>query len=234
MYFGIVVGICSAQTDTDMKGKKIKKQEVGRLLKDFAGKMDKSIFDSIPYEPYGKEEFYRLSDNRILFKLDEGDGVLYNSLEDILEIYSTDWVAKIPKADEKFLTQIPALVKELRDTLKLNLRMSDKLNDLSKLDSAIRTRGGITSVNAYEHLLPLVAYCGQVMVNETGGKWEVKRENEGEPQLFVKGPDGKLYDPYNPVLAEITDASDDFSFAGIIEYLVKPPFKLKVVGGRDQ
>jgi hypothetical protein len=229
--FVSVFNICFSQHD--MKGKKIKKKEVEKLIKEFGGRVDRSILDSVPLDLYGDEEIYRLSDNRILFKLDEGDGMLYNSLKDILEIYSTDSVAKIPKADEKFLIQIPALVKELSDTLKLNLKMSDKLNDLSKLDSAIRARGGITSVNAYEHLLPLVAYCGQVMVNETGGIWEVKRENEGEPQLFVKGSDGKVYDPYNRVLALITDAEDDFSFEGIIEYLVKPPFKLKPAGGRD-
>ena len=217
-----------------MKGKKIKKTEVEQLVKEFGGRVDRGILDSIPLDLYGNEEIYRLSNNRILLKLDKGDGMLYNSVKDILEIYSTNWLARIPKADEKFLKHIPVLIEALSDTLKLNLKSSDRLADLSKLDSAILERGGITSVNAEDHLLQLAAYCGQVVVNETGGIWVVKRENGGGPQLFVKGADGKLYDPYNTVLAEITDASDDFSFAGIIEYLVKPSFKLKVVGGKDK
>lgn len=214
------------------KGQKLNKKEVENILKEFNGKVDRSLLDSIPTDVYGDEEIYRLSDGRILFKLSKGDGMVYSSLKDILELFTTDHVSKIPKVDEKFLTRIPALIKELSDSLKLNLSTSDKLDDLLKLDSAIKAKGGITSINVEEHLLPLVAYCGQVIVNETGGVWEVRRENEGEPQLFVKGSGDKLYDPYNPVLKEIIDASDEFSFAGIIYQIVKP-FKLNVIGGQD-
>ena len=215
-----------------MKGKKLKKKEVELLIKEFNGKVDRRVLDSIPTDLYGDEEIYRLSDNRILFKLQKGDGIVYNSMKDVLEIFNTDHVSKIPKVDEKFLTHIPSLIKELGDTLKLNLSASDKLDDLSRLDSAISAKGGITSVNVEDHLLPLVAYCGQILVNETSGVWEVRRENEGEPQLFVKGSDGKLYDAYNPVLKEVLDASDEFSFAAIIYQYIKP-FKLRLQEGSD-
>jgi hypothetical protein len=214
------------------KTQKLNKNEVASIIKEFNGQTDRSILNSVPTKLSKGEEFYRLNDDRILFRLAKGDGIIYSSLQEIIDIFSTDHVSKIPQVDETFLPRIEAYIKQLRDTLKLDLSMLDKLDDLQRLDSAIMRKGGISSINEKDHLLSLVAYCGQIIVNEVGGTWVVNRVNNEKPKVFIKDNQGKLYDPYNPVLKEIIDASDDFSFAGVVYQLVKP-FRLKTISSTD-
>lgn len=232
------IGLAQNQDIMSQKGISVNKKQIRKLLAEPDAVRDDALFDTIPDELLDGEEVYTFSDGRILFKLLEGNGVLYNSLEDILEIFDpnrksgADYVNQLV-LDEKFLEQIPSLISSLSAILQTQLPTPDSLADLQVLDDAIR-QIGLINLGAEEVLLPLVAYCGQVIANEVDGVWEVYRENDGPPQLRIKAASGKLYDPYVHVLHEVYEASDEFSFHGMIYSQVKEPFRLKAVGGRDQ
>lgn len=241
LLLNIIVSATSLAQSRDtmsQKGVSISKKQLKKLLSEQDVVRNDSLFEVIPDELLDEEEVYMFSDGRILLKLTKGNGVLYNSLEDILEIFSpnnmsgAEYVNQLV-LDEKFLTQIPSLISSLSSILRTQLPNPDSLVDLQALDDAIR-QIGLINLEAEEILLPLVAYCGQVITNEVNGVWEVYREDNGPPQLRIKAANGRLYDPYVHILHEVYEASDESSFYSIIHYQVKEPFRLKAVGGRDQ
>ena len=73
-----------------------------------------------------------------------------------------------------------------------------------------------------EYLLPIVAYCGQIICNQTNGYWSIEKINN-KTSVFIIGQNGKKYDPYNCVLKEIANQGEDtFCLDAIIEYEINP------------
>ncbi len=227
-----IVSCVYSQTNETNTMKRLKKKEVKEILIKLEGCENNSILRETSFNLLPDEKVYILSDGSILLKLERGDGVLYPSKKYLVDILSGDTFEEYPVPDECFLEDIPLHIQKLADRVGLSLTLNDCLDDLYKLDEVLH-RIDLINLSEEEYLLPLTAYCGQIIVNETSGIWEVFREGDGPPQVRIKGKGGKVYDFYVHVMHELNECADNFSFQAIIEMVIDPPFKLELYKPED-
>jgi hypothetical protein len=187
------------------------------------------------------QTYYELADKRLVVKQIEGNALVYKSLETVLNHMIDPSSDDLPTVPDDFLEIIPSLISKLSRLIKMQLTLKDNLKDLNKVDHLLQSKGWY-DLDPDEYLLPLTAYCGQVMINETHGVWSMKKEltNESECHnlLFIK--DLAIhsydieYDPYYIVMRDFLDAPSEVSFAGIIEATIRPNNFLKGINDVDR
>ena len=78
---------------------------------------------------------------------------------------------------------------------------------------------------------PLVAYVGEVMRRASGGRWTKPPGNENVP--LVKAHDGRILDPFAPVVLPMVEPSRRIPLRAAIDvYLL--PYRVGSTGGPDR
>lgn len=202
-------------------GKEIAREQLVEILQ-----VNEAVLDDALAAMLKVPMAYTLNDASIIVVPETNNPILY-TYEEMLRLFK--------KTSDHFLTKdfisnAPEISFKLSTLLCISLDSLDgTVESLALIDTALR-KVGIGNTNEDELIDPLVAYFGQVLVNYTNGQWKLKQVGNPKSEIYIKGADGKLYDPYNPVTKILINAESVFSFKAEAERQLFLQPKLKVSG----
>ena len=173
--------ISYSQDMSNWEGKIIPYKKALAMLKDFEGK-------EIKVDSLKSDDVYTLNDGRILLVSDIlEEGVLYPNKASLFKTLNSEIV---DANFEEVIECLPENIQYLSQLTGLNLSIDDNKGKLKLIDELIHKQGDI-SINTY--IMPLTAYLGQVIANETSGTWKYTKEKDEERIYIEAGADKQYY-----------------------------------------
>jgi hypothetical protein len=206
----------------------LKRAQVRELLESLPCEPDPELTD-----PIFHMDAYRVPNGKLLFVIKRGRGVLYESRQAYID-YERECIAYnsnpghmfdelMPGRDVTFLADVPQLVDSLAEKLCIPRdKLDGSIDSMRLVDRRSRRDPRGTTPELYPEL---VAYVGEVMRAQTGGRWEnVVAESDGETlEPWVVGPDGRRYNPFI-VVARALDAPP-YLITGMLLGEIGPRFR---------
>lgn len=157
-------------------------------------------------DPVVSPQVYRLPGDKLLFVNKRGRGLLYESRQAYLDYLQDcrDYNSRpghlfdmvMPGRDKTFLTEVPRLVDTLAEKLRIPRDQLDlSIDSMRLVDRRVRRDRRALTPELYPELL---AYVGEVIRAETGGRWvSIVADSDGETlEPWILGPDGRGYKPF--------------------------------------
>lgn len=168
------------------QGTKISEQEFKELLKNFGGKRYVKKAERI----FSALEVYGLNDYRVIAVKDKNEIILYSKEEKRYFDDINDKPFKDPITQE-FLKKVGEYSKQLPQMLGVDEKLFDKsMESLDLVDSLLAKLEDADELDEAPLFYPLIAYCGEVVIHQTNGIWELKKVGKGT-QLYIKMPNKK-------------------------------------------
>lgn len=206
---------------TKWTGRRLSKLQMTKLLSGNHYK-DLTFKYEIPKLPI--QRFYLLHDRRFVIKSLDGSGVIFPSEQDYQALTGEVEKNQITELPNNFLETISLNIDKLSKLTNLKLDSSQKLENLRAIDSVIRNIGW-QNLDLNIWLGPMIAYCGQIVVNETGGKW-LKQGDDYD----VKLPDASILSVSHLVRKDFVNTPADISFYGVFHSQIYPILQRKLSG----
>jgi hypothetical protein len=196
-----------AKNHERIRPKKLRSSEVKTLLGS-GGVRDAEL------SQIGAGEALLLPDGRLLFRFEDGKGILYETRDQLVTMLRKleQNAGSSPKhpaeqllpQGENFPSHVPELLQALPGILGLPSAALDRTEEsLNVVEDAVRRRGYRRILTA-ERLPALVAYVGEVMRQAVHGKWQMYRDpNTKAWEPVIVDPNDKVYQPFATVYLEL-------------------------------
>ena len=164
------------------------------LLRESGWSLDSDLTAQISENIYTRA-IYKSSDGRVLQILEDGAGNVYESIEAWLSLLqSLESLRNQPPVHllqgrlpqgRNSINQVPELIDGLAVKLDISLQQLDKSEkSLQAVDRAVKRKGQDECLEA-EIFAPLVAYVGEVIRQETNGRWEMRAAEDSDSREII-------------------------------------------------
>ena len=200
-----------------LKPKRLTKRQVQDLFSKGAWQKDPQISEILPFC-----EAYRDERGQVILIFSDGSIKLYDDGDSLISELTQTAHAKPQHLlqgrllfERDFADKVPQLLEGLADRLNLNPQSLDKTEaSLDLIDEAIQRIGKAKFLQA-DLFSQLVAYTGEVIRKQTGGKWEMRLAGQTwEP--WILSADGRYHAPFSIVFRELQSSGKRSSIRGMV------------------
>ena len=198
---------------------KLSKVETEKLIGELKLSLDDSLSKELEYNTY------LLPDQRVLLELDEGEGIVYQSLEDIYSLIngleeSEEGVHLLSKTKFSIdkLTDSSWCIEKLSSILQIPASKLDfSILSIEEIDQLLNTE--IEELEDVELEMSLIIYVGEIIRRKVNGQWFIKEVIEddeiiNEPWLSMNHFD--YFQVFLPVIQEL-NKGENISLRAIVE-----------------
>jgi hypothetical protein len=210
-------------------GKAIGARSARKLIREIGGTPDSELAAewerTLGHSLGPRDEIFRLLDGRVLH-ISWGSANIYSSVEEVCDLLKL--VKAIAARGRQhpleeafprgygFIEAVPRLLAALPGKLDVNAgALNRSVVSLELIDKAARRLGGQQCLDDSAILAPIVAYTGEVVRQETGGRWVIRNPGaEGKWQAVIVGANGRDYRIFI-IFKELLERG---SVRGVIDY----------------